>query len=312
MFSELLKHPRAIALSIGFHLVLIAAILINFHFSDNTNLVKQADLAKTVKAEIIDQQQLDAQKNRKKKEQEARRKRELEKQNKEKQAKAREEEKKRKQVEEKKRKIAQEKKKQAEAKRIAEAKTQAEQKKQQREALKKQQEVKKQEELKKQLAAEKQKKLAEEKRKREEKIAREAEQKRLEAERLKQEADKRRLAEEDKKRRQQELNEKLKAEESQRRLNTLRDAYILAIKQKIERNWVRPTGITEMPDCEVRVKQGPGGIILEVSFGTCPGGSKTYRSSIENAVFKAEPLPKPGDPSLFERELIFQFQFNLS
>lgn len=112
MFSELLKHPRAMALSIGFHLVLIAAILINFHFSDNTNLVKQADLAKTVKAEIIDQQQLDAQKNKKKKEQEARRKRELEKQDKEKRAKAREAEKKRQQAEEKKRKIALEKKKQ--------------------------------------------------------------------------------------------------------------------------------------------------------------------------------------------------------
>ena len=173
--------------------------------------------------------------------------------------------------------------------------------------MKKQQEVKKQEELKKQLAAEKQKKLAEEKRIRDEKLAREAEQKRLEAEKLKQEADKRRLAEEDLKRRQQELNEKLKAEESQRRLNSLREAYILAIKQKIERNWRQPQGITEMPDCEVRVIQGPGGIILDVSFGACQGGAKTYRSSIENAVFKAEPLPKPGDPSLFERELIILF-----
>ncbi len=312
MFSELLKHPRAIALSIGFHLVLIVAILINFHFSDSTNLVKQADLAKTVKAEIIDQQQLDAQKNRKKKEQEARRKRELEKQKKEKQAKAREAVKKRKQVEEKKRKIAQEKKKQEEAKRIAEAKTLAEQKKKQQEALKKQQEVKKQEELKKQLAAENQKKLVEEKRKREEKIAREAEQKRIEAERLKHEADKRRLAEEDLKRRQQELNEKLKAEESQRRLNSLREAYILAIRQKIERYWLRPQGITEMPDCEIRVIQGPGGFILKVSFGSCPGWDKTYLSSIENAVYKADPLPEPSDPSLFERELIFHFQFNPS
>ncbi len=307
MFPRLTRYRRALALSIVFHLVVIAAILLNFHLSGRPNLVKQSELAKTVKAEIVDRQQLEAQIDRKKKEQEARQERELEKQKRAKDAKKREADKKRKQVEEKKRKIAQEKKKQAEAKRIAEAKTQAEQKKKQQEALKKQQEVKKQEELKKQLAAEKQKKLAEEKRKREEKIAKEAEQKRLEAERLKQEADKRRLAEEDQKRRQQELNEKLKAEESQRRLNSLREAYILAIKQKIERNWRQPQGITEMPDCEVRVIQGPGGIILDVSFGACQGGAKTYRSSIENAVFKAEPLPKPGDPSLFERELIIQF-----
>jgi len=96
-------------------------------------------------------------------------------------------------------------------------------------------------------------------------------------------------------------------EEEQPRLTSLREAYILAIKQKIERNWREPQGITEMPDCEVRVIQGPGGVILDVSFGACQGGSNTYRSSIENAVFKAEPLPKPGDPSLFERELIILF-----
>ena len=127
---------------------------------------------------------------------------------------------------------------------------------------------------------------------------------------MKQEADKRRLAEEEQKRRQQELAEILKAEESQRRLNSLRDAYILAIKQKIERKWLQPQGITEMPDCEVRVIQGPGGIILDVSFGACGGSIATYRASIENAVYKAEPLPKPGDPALFERELTFLFNPN--
>ncbi len=307
MFPRLTGYRRALALSIVFHLVVIAAILLNFHLSGRPNPVKQSELAKTVKAEIVDQQQLDAQINRKKKEQEAKRKSELEKQKRAKEAKKREAEKNRKQVEEKKRKIAQEKKKQEEAKRIAEAKTLAEQKKKQQETLKKQQEVKKQEELKKQLAAEKQQKLAEEKRKREEKIAREAEKKRLEAERLKQEADKRRLAEEDQKRRQQELNENLKAEESQQKLNLLREAYRLAIQQKIHRNWLKPPDSGKIPICKVKVIQGPAGIILDVTVGACPGVTPTYRASIENAVYKADPLPKPGDPSLFERELIILF-----
>ena len=62
-----------------------------------------------------------------------------------------------------------------------------------------------------------------------------------------------------------------------------------------------------MPVCEVNVLQGPGGIILDVSFGACGGSTGTYRRSIENAVYKAEPLPKPGDPALFERELTFLF-----
>ena len=297
MFSELLKHPWALGLSILFHLILIAAIFLNFHFTDKTTLVKQSDLAKTVKAEIVDTQQLEAQKNKNKKEQEAKRKRELEKQKIEK-------EKKRKQAEEEKRKIAAEKKKIEDAKRSADAKKQAdlnkmklaeEQKKQEAEQREKQQE------------AEKQKKLAEEKRILEEQIAKQAEQKRLEEEKLKQEAENRRLAEEEQKRRQQELKAKLEAEESQRKLNSLLQAYRLAIKQKIERNWRQPQESGKMPDCEVRVIQGPGGIILDVSFGACQGGTPTYRLSIENAVYKAEPLPLPGDASLFERELIILF-----
>ncbi len=295
MLSELLRHPGALALSIVFHLLVIAAIFFNLHLSDKTVLVKQAELAKTVKAEIVDQQQLEAQKNSKKEEREAKRKRELEKQKREKDAERLEQEKKRKQEDEKKRKLEAEKKKKEEAKRVADAKKRAAKKRKEAEQLKKQQ------------IAEKQQKLAEEKRKKEGQLAREAEQKRLEEKARKQEAEKRRLAEEDLKRRQQELKAKLESEESQRRLNSLREAYRLAIKQKIERNWRQPQERVKMPDCEVRVMQGPGGIILDVTFGACQGGTPTYRASIENAVYKAEPLPKPGDASLFERELIILF-----
>jgi len=88
----------------------------------------------------------------------------------------------------------------------------------------------------------------------------------------------------------------------------LREAYKLAIFQKVKRNWIRPAGSEKIPECWVRVLQGPGGIILDVTFGTCKGSTATYRASIENAVYKAEPLPKPGDPSLFERELNFNFR----
>jgi colicin import membrane protein len=104
------------------------------------------------------------------------------------------------------------------------------------------------------------------------------------------------------------LRAKLQAEENQRRLNSLREAYILAIRQKVERNWRKPPGSGKMPVCEVKVTQGPGGIILAVAFGDCGGSTGTYRASIENAVRKADPLPKPGDPALFERELTFLFK----
>jgi len=296
VFSELLQHPRALVLSVVFHVAIIGMVFINFDFSDKTILVKQADLSKTVQAQIIDRQQLEQQKNKKKADAE-KRKQDLAKQKRDKEA--------------KKRKAEADKKKKTEAKRVAAAKQKAElAKKKEADKKRKLAEEKKrnQQEKQKKLEAEKQKILAEEKRKQEEQLARELEAKRLLEEKKKQEAEKRRLAEEEQQRRQQELNEILKAEESQRRLNSLREAYILAIKQRIERNWRQPPGIIEMPACRLKVLQGTGGIILDVSIGTCTGGSPIYRDSIVKAVYKADPLPKPGDPSLFQRELNILFK----
>jgi hypothetical protein len=108
------------------------------------------------------------------------------------------------------------------------------------------------------------------------------------------------------KREAEELKARLQAEEDQPRLTTLDDAYMLAIRLKVERNWKKPGGGGDTPACEVHVVQGPGGIILDVKFGAC-AGTATYRASIENATYKAEPLPGPGDPALFERELTFTF-----
>jgi colicin import membrane protein len=303
VFSELRQKPKALALSALFHAVIIGIIVINFNFTDKTILVKHSELTKTVKAKVIDQQALEQQKNKKKAIEEKRRK-EIEKKKREKEAK------KRKAAEEKKRKATADKKKKEEARRAAAAKKKAEQgKKKEADKKRKLAEQEKQQKIEKQkkLELDKQKKLAEEKRLREQRLAKEAEQKRLLEEKKKQEAERRRLAEEEQKRRQQELNAQLQAEETQRRMNSLRDAYKLAIRQKIERNWRRPLETGKMPECELKVLQGPGGTVLDVKVGTCAGGSPLYRESVEKAVWKADPLPTPGDPSLFERELNILF-----
>jgi len=311
VFSELLQKPKALALSVLFHAVIIGIVFINFNLTSKTILVKQADITKTVKAKVVDQQQLEQQKN-KKKAIEEKRKKELEKKKREKEAKKRKqaEQKKRKQAEAKKRKAEADKKKKEEAKRAATAKKKAEQEKKEEAAKKRKLAAeKKQIELEKQkkLEAEKQKKLAEEKRLRDERLAKEAEEKRLLEEKKRQEAEKRRLAEEEQKRRQQELEANLKAEETQRRLNSAREKYILAIMKKVKQNWRRPQESGMMPECEVRVFQTKSGYILDVKFGKCSSGSQTYRQSIENAVRKAEPLPKPDYDSLFESEIKFRF-----
>ena len=57
----------------------------------------------------------------------------------------------------------------------------------------------------------------------------------------------------------------------------------------------------------MRVIQGPGGVILDVTFGRCPG-TREYRLSVEAAVLKSDPLPKPDDPEAFERNINLIFK----
>ena len=89
--------------------------------------------------------------------------------------------------------------------------------------------------------------------------------------------------------------------------NLIADNYIHAIREKIQRNWIVPAGSTNVPPCKVHVTQDSGGNVLEVAFGPCHGSSTVYRNSIENAIYKASPLPLPEEPDLFEHEINFYF-----
>jgi len=83
--------------------------------------------------------------------------------------------------------------------------------------------------------------------------------------------------------------------------------YVLAISQTIERNWRKPPGAPENLKCSLNVKQLPGGDVAQLAFGTCNADNVT-KDSIEQAVFKASPLPEPEDPSLFTRNLEIIFE----
>ena len=307
MLSELRKRPRALLISLGLHVVVIVALIINFQFFDEPNQIKQGEIATTVKAEIINQEQLEALEKAKKKV-DTRHKQEADKKKKDLEARKRADRKKK--EADKKRKA--EAKKKADIKRNKEAEEKRKQKQTRAAADKKKADQKRKAEEAK--AAEERRKAAEAKAAEEARVAevkRIAEEaRREEEERIRQEAEQRRLAEEEQKRKQADLKARLLAEENQRRLNSLREAYKLAIRQKVERKWQKPAGSGKMPICEVHVVQGPGGIILDVTFGACGGSTATYRASIENAVYRADPLPKPGDAALFERELTFLFNPN--
>jgi colicin import membrane protein len=91
------------------------------------------------------------------------------------------------------------------------------------------------------------------------------------------------------------------------RASGLLDQYAEVIRQKVERNWIRPASAREGLSCVVLVRQIPGGEVVDVRIVECNGDAAVLRS-IETAVLRSSPLPAPPDPALFERTLEFTFR----
>ena len=160
---------------------------------------------------------------------------------------------------------------------------------------------------------ERQKAEAEAKRKAEEEARRraeaEAKRKAEEEARRKAEAERQRREAEARAARQDELRAAMEAEEAfTDAVNAGElDRYKRLIDDHIERNWIRPPSARVGLDCEVFVKQIPGGDVIDVRVGRC-NGDDAVRRSIEAAVLKASPLPRPPNPALFDRNLILTFK----
>ncbi|MGH8223192.1 MAG: TonB C-terminal domain-containing protein [Woeseiaceae bacterium] len=148
------------------------------------------------------------------------------------------------------------------------------------------------EERRKREEAEQERRLAEAERKRQEDLERQ----RLENERLRKEAEE---AE-----RQRRLQAEIDAEEQRlAAVNaSLEDRYVEAIRIHIQRNWAPPASARFGSQCEVIVRQVPGGEVVGVSILSCDG-DEALRRSVEAAVFRASPLPDAPDPSVFDRNL---------
>ena len=141
--------------------------------------------------------------------------------------------------------------------------------------------------------------------------ARRAEEERRAAEARRQ-AEERRKAEAEARRRAEleaQLAEQLELEEQRLQAERagLLGQYIALIRQRVTRNWIRPPEARPGIDCEVFVTQIPGGEVVGVRFGRC-NANDVVRRSIEAAVYRSSPLPKPPDPTLFERNLVFDFK----
>ncbi|MCR4301018.1 MAG: cell envelope integrity protein TolA [Sulfuricaulis sp.] len=153
-------------------------------------------------------------------------------------------------------------------------------------------------------------------------------QQRLMAERTKREAEEKvrqkRAADEERKqeakRRQkaveQTLQEQLAAEEKARqqaafaaRAATEIDKYRLLIRQRVSRSWNRPVGVAKGLKCVVSVRLTPTGEVLSANV-VRSSGNGLFDRSVENAVYKAAPLPLPEDPALYENFREIEFLFN--
>lgn len=114
------------------------------------------------------------------------------------------------------------------------------------------------------------------------KAQREAEEKRL----LDEYAEKRRAAEQ----------ERVRAETSAAMAAEV-GRYQDMIRGKIRRNIVMPPDVPDNAQAEFKVTLLPGGMVLDVLL-LKSSGNTAYDNAAERAVYKAQPLPLPGDPAL--------------
>ena len=169
------------------------------------------------------------------------------------------------------------------------------------------------EEKKKKAEAEKKRK-AQEKRKAEEKKKKEAERKKkLEAEKKKKaEAEKKRKAEAERKRKEAEKAKKVaeakaQAERDESEAVSAFGAVAWAIKEQVEKNWSEPGDFSGL-SVAFLVKVDRQGNVLSVKM-TRSSGNARLDESAENAIFKASPLPFPGEARFYEYLKEFNFVF---
>lgn len=133
----------------------------------------------------------------------------------------------------------------------------------------------------------------------------------LAADKKRKDADARKKAEDARLRSEREAELKRQLADEERRQTAVNSGqlneYQALIKARIERAWIRPPTAKAGLSCVVYVTQVPGGEVTSVRVGEC-NGDDIVRQSIEAAVFRASPLPKPPDDALFERNLQLVFK----
>lgn len=73
----------------------------------------------------------------------------------------------------------------------------------------------------------------------------------------------------------------------------------------IRKNWIRPSGADDF-SCTVQVQLLPDGTVTAARIvRSC--GSPVLNKSVEDAVYRSSPIPRPDDPAAFTRDLTINF-----
>ena len=86
--------------------------------------------------------------------------------------------------------------------------------------------------------------------------------------------------------------------------------YSSAIVKVVTDNWNRPDTVQPGLRCAVHVIQLPGGTVMDAKAVSPCNADQITRTSIEQAVTKAQPLPYKGYESVFQREITFIFRYD--
>ena len=92
--------------------------------------------------------------------------------------------------------------------------------------------------------------------------------------------------------------------------DSLQAQYFAAIQSAITNNWLRPDSTQPGLRCTIRIVQIPGGDVIGVQLSNPCNADPQTRTSIEQAVKRASPLPFKGFEKVFSRDFNLNFTYD--
>lgn len=92
--------------------------------------------------------------------------------------------------------------------------------------------------------------------------------------------------------------------------DSLQAQYFAAIQNAVTNNWLRPDNTPGGVRCMLRIVQIPGGEVIGVQIANPCNADPQTRTSIEQAVKRAAPLPYKGYEQVFSRDINFNFTYD--